>query len=592
MSWTLLSRRLLVALLILGSGQATRAQAQGPAEADKPDPMATRPAQPGVCTTISGFPFQHVPAPLTKPRPAEGAQSVGAALAGISETDVAVEVILNQARIITFKDPLQQAGKPNPVIAVGNGLILDYLIVGPRQIRINGQRIGITDLSVTTADLQTYVFQVQVVYDLNLLRCRLKALFPDASIKLAQINNKVVVEGEARDHIQVNQIISALTQMILGLNLTQQQQQAGQPGAPREGQPAQPSQAATTQTPAGLTDPEIINLLRVPGPQQVLLKVRIAELNRTGMREIGADFLFVDPDTGTVIGTQIGGAAVAARGAVVSPGSGLVIDPTTGTSISPNSTVFGIFDQANFEFVLRALRRNTLLKILAEPNLVALSGHQATFLAGGSFPVPVPQVGAGGVSPTITVQFQPFGVTLSFVPFILDGGDTIRLSVDPEVSSVDFSLGTVLVVGGTPVPGLNIRRAHTTVEMKPGQTLAIAGLMQLTLDAQTSRIPGIGDLPIIGPFFSNTTGMRQEKELVVLVTPYLVEPMNCDQVPPSPGDEVKAPDDLEFYLLGRIEGRTGVDWRITTNWDDPLHVLRHFFRVQTSHVCGPHGFTD
>src|SRR5207244_2866669 len=164
------------------------------------------------------------------------------------------------------------------------------------------------------------------------------------------------------------------------------------------------------------------------------------------------------------------------------------------------------------------------------------------------------------------------------VPFILDD-DTIRLTVDPEVSSIDPALGTILVPGGSPVPGLNTRKAHTTVELHTGQTLAIAGLLQLTLDGQTSRIPGLGDLPILGPFFSNTTGDRIEKELVVLVTPYLVEPMNPEQVPPTPGDEVKTPKDLEFYLLNRIEGRTHDDWRATTEYDDALHVLRCFMKL-------------
>jgi pilus assembly protein CpaC len=229
--------------------------------------------------------------------------------------------------------------------------------------------------------------------------------------------------------------------------------------------------------------------------------------------------------------------------------------------------------------------------MLAEPNLVAMNGHQASFLAGGEFPVPVPQTSSGGATPAITVQFQEFGVRLGFVPYILDN-EVIRLTVDPEVSTVDFALGTVLVPGGTPVPGLDTRKAHTVVELRQGQTLAIAGLMQLTLDAQTSRIPVLGDLPIIGPFFSNTNDTRTEKELVVLVTPVLVEPMNHDQVPPGPGDEVNQPNDLEFYLLNRIESRTGRDNRSTTHYDDALHVLRCFMKLENEHVHGPHGFCD
>jgi pilus assembly protein CpaC len=254
------------------------------------------------------------------------------------------------------------------------------------------------------------------------------------------------------------------------------------------------------------------------------------------------------------------------------------------------TTVFGIFQDANFEFTLNALRKNAFLKILAEPNLVALSGHHASFLAGGEFPVPIPQVSAGGVAPTITVRFREFGVRLNFVPFILDG-EIIRLTVAPEVSQIDFTIAVTLVAGGSPVPGLNTRKALTTVELRQGQTLAIAGLLQLSMDGTTTRIPGLGDLPILGPFFSNTTGSRTEKELIVLVTPYLVEPMNRDQVPPGPGDEVQEPNDLEFYFLNRIEGKTGIDFRSTTVWDDPLHIYRHL-KLEKKYVHGPSGFSD
>ena len=255
------------------------------------------------------------------------------------------------------------------------------------------------------------------------------------------------------------------------------------------------------------------------------------------------------------------------------------------------TTVFGIFPPSEFAFFLSALRKNSLVRILAEPNLIAMNGQAASFLAGGEFPVPIPQTTTGGVGTSVTVTFKEFGVRLNFVPTILNG-DTIRLSVDPEVSSIDFSIGAVLVPGGTPVPGLNVRKAHTTVELTQGQTLAIAGLLQLTLDAQTTRIPGLGDLPVLGPFFSNTTHNRLEKELVILVSPYLVEPLQPDQVPPTPGDEVKTPTDCEFYLLNRIEGRTGLDWRSTTEYDDALRVLRCIQRLEKDHVRGPYGYCD
>ena len=324
-----------------------------------------------------------------------------------------------------------------------------------------------------------------------------------------------------------------------------------------------------------------------------MLKVRIAELNRTAMRRIGANFLGVDPRTGAIVGSSIAG-PTAYQGTIGQPGNLLFGKQLFGSaSLGPNdgnSTVFGIFQHANFEFSLTALRQNGLLKILAEPNLVALNGQLASFLAGGEFPVPVPQVSASGVAPTITVRFREFGVRLGFVPYILDG-DVIRLTVAPEVSNIDSTIAVTLVAGGSPVPGLNTRKAQTTVELREGQTLAIAGLLQLTLTGETDRIPGLGDLPIIGPFFSNTSSGRIEKELVVLVTPYLVEPMSHGQVPPTPGDEVKEPNDLEFFFLNRIEARTGKDFRATTAWDD-IYNLRNHLKLEKKYVNGPVGFSE
>ncbi len=178
---------------------------------------------------------------------------------------------------------------------------------------------------------------------------------------------------------------------------------------------------------------------------------------------------------------------------------------------------------------------------------------------------------------------------LNFVPYILDD-DVIRLEVRPEVSTIDQSLGTTLVIGGQPTPGINTRRVHTTVQMREGESLALAGLLQVSLDANTTRIPGLGDLPYIGPLFSNTSHKRVEKELLVLVTPYLISPMDSHQIPPLPGDELQDPNDLEVYLLGRIEGRTGREFRSTTAWDDPLHLVR-IMKLERDNVCGPVGFT-
>lgn len=580
-------------------------------------------AQVPTAGTISGFPPTAQPAPQTPPRPAQGPNSVGAFVEGVSTNDAVFEVRVGQGRLLTTKEDLAARGRPPALIAVGDPTVIDFAVVGPRQIRIVGQRIGVTDLVITTSDNRTYSFEVRVVADTDVLQVQLRHLFPSASIKLSQVRDHIVVEGQARSTAQIARIMETIEAYLVSLQSAQakqlsgnqQGQPPGMPTRPGEGRPVEPGKpgdggkpgdngrpgelppptvAGPEQRPGGNTQAQvprglIINLMRVPTTQQVLLKVRVAELNRTAAREIGADFLAFDTSSGSVIGTSLGSASIGAAGIL----SGRAFNTTAaGATIPGQTTTFGIFDKTNFEIFFNALRRNQLLKILAEPNLVALNGQRANFLAGGQFFIPTAQSGSGLTGGgAVTAQPVDFGVRLDFQAFLLDD-DVIRLTVDPEVSQPDFSVATTLVAGGSPVPGLNKRSAHTTVELRPGQTLAIAGLMQVTLDGTTNRLPGLGDLPILGPFFSNTTNGRTEKELIVLVTPYLVEPMNCDQVPPLPGDEIKEPNDLEFFLLNRIEGRTGQDFRSTVNYDDAMGIVRCLLRLHGQRVRGPHGYCE
>jgi len=620
-----------------------------------PAPLASQPLQVAAPLEAQPLPVaprfseeSEIPAtlprvPLARPRPPQGPNSMGSFVESLRGNDATLDLLVNQARILTLKQEMT-AGPTQPLIAVGDPSIIEFAVVSPRQLRITGLRIGVSDLSITTARNETYIFEVRVLADLTLIQGKLRAMFPDASIKLSQLRDHIVVEGEARDQAQITRIIQTINAYLASVVAGQARSVQGRQGVPlgalggaapgtggpAGGQapgagggqtpppapvPAQPgAEAPQDQSPvaaaaaaamlspelAGPTlvsgavaPPQIINLLHVVGSQQVLLKVRIAELNRTALRRIGANFLGVDTHTGAIVGSSIAG-ATAYQGTIGQPGNILFGNQLYGSSsLGPNganSTVFGIFQHNNFEFSLTALRQNGLLKILAEPNLVALNGQLASFLAGGEFPVPVPQVSASGVAPTITVRFREFGVRLGFVPYILDG-DVIRLTVAPEVSNIDTTIAVTLVAGGSPVPGLNTRKAQTTVELREGQTLAIAGLLQLTLNGETDRIPGLGDLPILGPFFSNTSSQRIEKELVVLVTPYLVEPMSHGQVPPTPGDEVKQPNDLEFFFLNRIEARTGKDFRATTAWDD-VYNLRNHLKLEKKYVNGPVGFSE
>jgi pilus assembly protein CpaC len=308
---------------------------------------------------------------------------------------------------------------------------------------------------------------------------------------------------------------------------------------------------------ATFVQPQIINLLQVPGVQQVMLRVQLAELDRRALREIGAD-ITIDSAGAFLQSLAIGG---------------------TGNLV-------GVFSGGEFSIVMRALRRNNVAKVLAEPNLVTLSGHVARFQSGGEFPVPSAQMGGGAGNNT--VEFKPFGVQLAFIPYIQDDG-LIRLRVEPEVSNVDETLSVTLIEGGSPVPGLRTRNASTTVELREGQTLAIAGLLNSEMQGETSRVPLLGDLPYIGPLFSRTRSNVLEQELLVAVTPYLVSPMDAGQRPPLPGEDVLEPNDLEFYLLNRIEGRTGHPFRSTGQWDNPFSLQR---KLEQNFIYGPVGASN
>jgi pilus assembly protein CpaC len=342
----------------------------------------------------------------------------------------------------------------------------------------------------------------------------------------------------------------------------------------------------------------VINRVTIPGPRQVLLHVKIAELNRTATRAIGVSWVYARGksilNSATGNGAQLTmtstGALAQSTGKTGMAGIGSQTVGATSSAIpTVDSQLFGVFDSGHFSMFIDALRTNQLAKILAEPNLVALDGQPARFLVGGLFPFPVPQSSSipGGTA-VVTVQFQRFGTILTFLPEIL-ANDVIRLDVEPVISQLNFTQGTT--VGTGQVPSLDERSARTVVELREGQTLAIAGLLQTLTNASTARVPGLGDLPIVGPWFSNNSISTVETETIVLVTPELVSPLDKKDVTEAPGDRVLQPTDIEFYLLGRIEGKLGREFRATKGEQDPLNLMKHF-QSEQHWVIGPHGHFD
>jgi pilus assembly protein CpaC len=271
----------------------------------------------------------------------------------------------------------------------------------------------------------------------------------------------------------------------------------------------------------------VINLLEVSGIHQVMIEVTIAEMSRSVGRDFSVDFeAMIDK----------GARAYSFSSAIAGAGA---------TTANPN--LFGGYagNELTLDGAIEALRQRGLVKVLAEPTLVARSGQKASFLAGGEVPVPVPQ-GLG----TVSVEFKPFGVGVEFVPTVL-GSDRIHLEVTPEVSAPDFTLGTA--IEGVAVPAFNTRRASTSVELRDGQSFAIAGLLSDRVSSVVDEVPGFADVPILGQLFRSQEFRREETELVLIVTPRLVKPLPAGPKR-LPTDDYVPPSDSEFFVFGRMEG--------------------------------------
>jgi pilus assembly protein CpaC len=274
---------------------------------------------------------------------------------------------------------------------------------------------------------------------------------------------------------------------------------------------------------------KVVNLLQVRGSQQVMLSVKVAEMSRTVARELG-----IKPQT-IALGKSDNITFASLDALNVNRVGKAVLNWTTGF--------------LTFNLLVDALEEKGIVKILAEPNLVALSGDTANFLAGGEFPVPEVQSGSGG-APTISVVFKQFGVSLAFTPTVIEGG-LVNLVVSPEVSQIDTA--NSVTVSGFVIPGISTRRATTTVELRDGQSFAIAGLMQSNLQDQVRQLPGLGNLPVIGALFRDSTLSQTDTELVIIVTPTLVKPVAAGTLA-SATDYFVPPSTADLFFNGNIEG--------------------------------------
>ncbi len=527
----------------------------------------------------------------------------------INEPEAELSVAEGQFRTIQTRRDLTRVLIADPTIADVEPLNDQP---GSHLLNIQGKRSGTTSLTLWDQTDRPVSFLVRVTIDTRELESRIRQSFPGSYVKVHQVGPQIILDGQVSDSKTMADVLQVVSMAVSGSNYFRGGGggggggggmggggggMGGGGGGMGGGGGGMVGSGGGGMT-GGTSGMIIVNRVTVPGPRQVLLHVKIAEINRSATRDIGVSWLYSRGKS--LIGSAAGNNATFATTATgsisqalgVRGNPGVLAGSAGGTSTvtpSGSSPLFGVFDAGHFSLFIDALRSNSLAKVLAEPNLMALDGQPARFLVGGLFPFPVPQSSSipGGTA-VVTVQFQRFGTILTFLPQILPN-DVIRLDVEPVISELNFAQSTT--VNGGVVPSITERSARTVVELREGQTLAIAGLLQQTTNNTTVRIPGLGDLPLVGPWFSANTAQAVETETIVLVTPQLVSPLDSKEITEAPGDRVFQPNDIEFYFLGRIEGKLGRQFRDTMAEQDPLNLMKHF-QSEEQWVVGPHGHAD
>jgi pilus assembly protein CpaC len=400
-------------------------------------------------------------------------------------------------------------------VSVADPQVADVQALTPDQVLVTGKSLGATDVMLWSEKEEVWQARVEVDEDLPRIKGDLMKLFPQSTLDVSRARDVVIVKGlltRAEEAEQLRRFLEA----------------------------------------AGF---KYLDMTSVAGIQQVQIQVRVAEVSRQAIRALGINALHTGPHFfgGSTVGSSSGGAINPVN--IGPPGGALAAQNlpfvfNSPVNVSPLVTLFTGFPDADLQVFFQALAENQYLRILAEPNLVALSGEEASFLAGGEFPIPVVQ-GGTTTSTSITIEYREFGVRLKFRPVVLGDG-SIRLEVAPEISELT-DVGAVEIQGFR-VPSLLTRRASTTLELQSGQTFAIAGLLTRRNEGRSSRVPLVGDLPILGALFRSVRYQTGETEMVVLVTASLVEPLSVGSPPEVPGVAHTFPGDWELYATGRIEG--------------------------------------
>lgn len=428
-----------------------------------------------VGTLILGFAV--IPATAqTAPPPAPTAQASEDQLGSAP-----LRVRVNKSLLINTRDRLKRVSVTDPAVA-------DAVVISPTQVLVHGRSPGEVSLMLWDESEHSRTFDLRVDVDVTAASEEMKRVMPDESIDVSASRNAIVLSGHAGSK-EASERAGLL---------------------------------------AGAYSKNVVNVLTYGplGSQEVLLEVHFAEVNRVRLKQLGLNIF----STGAANTPGLITTGQFNQSQVIDV-TGAIGKPLAGTSTNfPNLDLLNIFlfrPDLNLGIAIKALQQKNVLQILAEPNLIALNGKEASFLAGGEFPVPVVQSGTSAQS--VTILFKEFGVRLSFTPIITPKGN-IHLAVKPEVSALDFANGIRL--SGFVIPSLTTRRASTELELKDGQSFIIAGLMDNRVTNEMSKVPGLGDLPIIGQLFKSRTTNKTQTELMVFVTARLINP--SDQAPALP----------------------------------------------------------
>lgn len=502
--------------------------------------------------------------PLAPNAPINGPKIEPASMVAVSNMAVAssINVTLGKSTLLKLPAAIKR-------ISVGSPSIADVMMINPREVYILGKLIGMTNITLWTKDGKSTVVDVTVLMDATALQNQLLQIMPDEQkIQVIAAGDSLILSGIVSNALKVDRAVALADAFIRTsvLNMMVSLQGSGGSGnsstvvnvGGQSGNQAVQSLRQGTQSDedsegagAGLGSPKVINLLQVSDNQQVMLEVKVAEVNRTEAEKLGFDYARA--------ARKAGGAWTHIMSGIIGGGPASLLFQRQLPGLNPEPVDLRVLSARNANelvpesdsFLIDAEKRDEVIKILAEPNIVAISGQEASFLAGGEILIPV---NSGGATGAVTLQPKQFGIGLTFTPTVLEEG-RINLKVNPEVSELvaieevaSTGLGAIVAV-----PTFKTRRVNTTVQLREGQSLAIGGLLQDDFQEQIKRFPLLGEIPVLGALFSSSNFQMKKTELMIVVTPRLVQPLQPDYALPT--DAFIRPSRGEFLLQGKLEGK-------------------------------------